>query len=108
MAPKAVTTPIAIQVTQTVGEIPSLAAVLAIAGGVLVAISIQSLLKWAKITDWRAFGLAAGTAGSGIGAAHAISFDEIAGAFAALAVGLNGLLTALIVPTLVHLWPHFR
>lgn len=108
MAPKAVTTPIAIEVTQTVGGIPSLAAVLAIAGGVLVAISIQSLLKWAKITDWRAFGLAAGTAGSGIGAAHAISFDEIAGAFAALAIGLNGLLTALIVPTLVHFWPHFR
>jgi len=89
MAPKAVTTPIAIEVTQTVGGIPSLAAVLAIAGGVLVAISIQSLLKWAKITDWRAFGLAAGTAGSGIGAAHAISFDEIAGTFAALAIGLT-------------------
>ena len=108
MAPKAVTTPIAIEVTQTVGGIPSLGAVLAIASGVLVAISIQSLLRWAKITDWRAFGLAAGTVGSGIGAAHAISFDEIAGAFAALAIGLNGLLTALMVPTLVHFWPHFR
>jgi len=33
MAPKAVTTPVAIEVTQTVGGIPSLAAVLAIAGG---------------------------------------------------------------------------
>jgi hypothetical protein len=53
-APKAVTTPIAIEVTQTVGGIPSLAAVLAITSGVLVAISIQSLLRWAKITDWRA------------------------------------------------------
>src|ERR1700737_3464995 len=59
MAPKAVTTPIAIEVTQTVGGIPSLGAVLAIASGVLVAISIQSLLRWAKITDWRGCGLGA-------------------------------------------------
>jgi len=108
MAPKAVTTPIAIEVTQTVGGIPSLAAVLAIASGVLVAISIQSLLRRAKITDWRAFGLAAGTVGSGIGAAHAISLHERAGAFAALAIGLNGLLTALLVPILVHFWPYFK
>jgi putative effector of murein hydrolase len=108
MAPKAVTTPIAIEVTQTVGGIPSLTAVLAIASGVLVAISIQSLLRRAKITDWRAFGLAAGTVGSGVGAAHAISLNERAGAFAALAIGLNGLLTTLTVPMLVHFWPYFK
>jgi hypothetical protein len=48
---------------------------------------------------------AACTVGSGIGAAHALGFHEIAGAFAGLAIALNGLLTALVVPLLVNFWP---
>ena len=105
MAPKAVTTPIAINIAQTTGGIPSLSAVFAIGGGIVVAMSIKWLLDWTRITDTRVFGFAAGTAGSGIGAAHALSFSELAGAFAALAVGFNGLLTPLIVPALEHFWP---
>jgi putative effector of murein hydrolase len=105
MAPKAVTTPIAINVAQTIGGTPSLAAVFAISGGILVAISIKCLLDCTRITDVHVFGFAAGTAGSGIGAAHALSLHELAGAFAALAVGFNGLLTPLIVSALAHFWP---
>jgi putative effector of murein hydrolase len=105
MAPKAVTTPIAINIAQTTGGIPSLCAVFAISGGILVAISIRWLLDWTRITDVRVFGFAAGAAGSGIGAAHALSLCDLAGAFAALAVGFNGLLTPLIVPALEHFWP---
>ena len=105
MAPKAVTSPIAIDVAQTVGGIPALAAVLAISSGILVAILIQPLLPWIKTKDAHVFGLAAGTVGSGIGAAHAIQFHEIAGAFAGVAIALNGLLTALVVPLLVNFWP---
>jgi putative effector of murein hydrolase len=104
MAPKAVTTPIAINIAQTVGGIPSLCAALAISGGILVAISIKWVLSWAGITDVRTFGFAAGMAGSGIGAAHALAFSELAGAFGALAVGFNGLVTPLIVLTIAHIW----
>ena len=105
MAPKAVTSPIAIEVAQTVGGIPALTAVLAISSGILVAILIQPLLPWVKAHHAHVFGLAAGTVGSGIGAAHAIQFHEIAGAFAGIAIALNGLLTALVVPLLVYYWP---
>jgi putative effector of murein hydrolase len=105
MAPKAVTTPIAINVAQTAGGIPSLSAALAITGGILVAITINRIFSLAGITDARTFGFAAGTAGSGIGAAHALSFSELAGAFGALAVGFNGLVTPLIVLVLAHIWP---
>jgi putative effector of murein hydrolase len=105
MAPKAVTTPIAINIAQTTGGIPSLCAVFAIGGGILVAISVKWLFDRSRITDARVFGFAAGAAGSGIGAAHALSFCELAGAFAALAVGFNGLLTPLIVLALSHFWP---
>ena len=107
MAPKAATTPIAMDVSRTFGGIPSLTAVLAISGGILVAIFIRPILKCMKIEDWRAFGLAAGTAGSGIGAARAIPLHETAGAFAGLAIGLNGLITALLVPIAIHLWSKF-
>jgi putative effector of murein hydrolase len=105
MAPKAATTPIAIGVSQSLGGIPSLSAVLAIASGILAAVSLEFLLGFVKVRDWRLLGLAAGTAGSGIGAARAISLHETAGAFAGLAVALNGLTTALVVPVLVHFWP---
>jgi putative effector of murein hydrolase len=105
MAPKAVTTPIAINIAQAAGGIPSLSAALAITSGILVAISINWIFRLAGITDARIYGFAAGTAGSGIGAAHALSFCELAGAFGALAVGFNGLATPLIVLTLAQIWP---
>ena len=108
MMPKAATTPIAIGVAQNIGGIPSLTAVLAIAGGVIAAVFIQKLMSWFRIKDWRACGLAAGTAGSGIGAAQVIPLHDIAGAFAGVAIGLNGLMTSILVPLLVHLWPAAR
>ena len=69
MAPKSITTPIAIGVSQRISGDPSLAAVFAIIGGVLVAVMIEPLLR---ITDSASKGLAAGIAGSGIGAAQVI------------------------------------
>jgi putative effector of murein hydrolase len=102
MAPKAVTSPIAIDVAQAVGGIPALSAILAITSGIVVATFIQPLLPWVKIGDAHVFGLAAGNVGSGIGAAQAIRFNELAGAFASVAIALNGLLTALVVPVLVN------
>lgn len=105
MMPKAATTPIAIGVAQTIGGLPSLTAVLAIAGGVIAAVSIQKTMALLKIKDWRAYGLAAGTAGSGIGTAQVVPLHDLAGAFAGVAIGLNGLMTSILVPFLLHLWP---
>jgi putative effector of murein hydrolase len=98
MAPKAVTTPIAMAVSQQIGGLPALTAALAILGGILAAIVGQHMLGRLKISDWRAHGLAAGVAGSGVAAAQVAAKSEIGAAFAALGVALNGLLTALIAP----------
>lgn len=103
MAPKSVTTPIAMAVAQNLGGLPPVTASLAIAGGIIVAIASTPILGWCRIRDWRAHGLAAGTAGSGVGAAHAIRLHETAGAFAGLAVGLNGLVTALLAAPIARL-----
>jgi putative effector of murein hydrolase len=62
------------------------------------------MLHGLKVRDWRAHGLAAGLAGSAVAAAQVAARNELGAAFAALGIGLNGLLTALLVPVLVALW----
>jgi putative effector of murein hydrolase len=105
MAPKAVTTPIALSLSQEIGGVPALTAALAIAGGIIAAIVGQTVLRWLRVDDWRAHGLAAGVAGSGVAAAQVAPMSGLAAAFAALGIGLNGLLTAALVPLVAMLWP---
>ena len=105
MAPKAVTTPIAMVVAREVGGIPALTAALAILGGIVAAVLGEPILRGLRIGDWRAHGLAAGLAGSGVAAAQVARRDPLAAAFAALGIGLNGVLTALLVPLLASLVP---
>ncbi|MBO1326678.1 LrgB family protein [Acetobacter sp. TBRC 12305] len=104
MAPKAVTTPIAMAVSEQIGGVPALTAALAILGGILAAIIGRQMLRQFQIEDLRAHGLAAGVAGSGIAAAQIAAIDETGAAFAALGIGLNGVLTAIFVPVLIALW----
>ncbi|NIR58750.1 MAG: LrgB family protein, partial [Gammaproteobacteria bacterium] len=57
-----------------------------------------------RIRDWRARGFAIGVAAHGIGTARALQLNEVAGAFASLAMGLNGLATAILLPLLIRLF----
>jgi putative effector of murein hydrolase len=104
MAPKAVTTPIAMAVSQDIGGLPTLTAAFAILGGIIAAVAGERLLQSLSIKDRRSHGLAAGVAGSGIAAAQVARRGELAAAFAALGIGFNGLITALLGPLLVLLW----
>ncbi len=107
MLPKSLTTPIAIGVAGSIGGLPSLAAVLAIAGGILVAVGLDPVLGALRVTGPAARGLAAGTAGSGIGASRVIPQHPMAAAFAGVAIGANGLLTAVLAPLLARLLRHW-
>lgn len=102
MLPKSLTTPIAIGVSQAVGGVPSLTAVLAIAGGILVAIGIDPVLRMTRVQDPGPRGLGAGTAGSGIGASRVIPEHPVAAAFAGVAIGANGFFTAVLAPVVAH------
>lgn len=104
MAPKAATTPIAAAVSSQIGGVPALTAALAILGGILAAVVGRQMLIALKIDDWRAHGLAAGIAGSGVAAAQVAARSELGAAFAALGIGLNGVVIALVTPMLVQLW----
>ena len=101
LAPKSVTTPIAMAVAERLGGLPSLTAVLVIATGILGAASARFLFNWLRIEDHAVRGFAIGLASHGIGTARALQVSEQAGAFAALAMGLNGLVTAVSLPWLL-------
>jgi len=103
LAPKSVTTPIAMGVSDAIGGLPSLTAVLVILTGILGAVLATGTLNLLGVRDWRARGFAIGLAAHGIGTARALSLNEVAGAFASLAMGLNGLATAILVPLLLRL-----
>ena len=87
-------------ITERLGGLPSLTAVLVILTGILGAMLGPILLDLLRIRDKRARGLALGTASHGIGTARALQISEVAGAFAGLAMGVNALVTALLLPLL--------
>lgn len=97
LAPKSVTAPIAMELSRSLGGLPSLAAVLVIATGITGAIIVTPLMNALKIRNYAARGFAAGVASHGIGTARAFQVSEIAGTFAGIAMGLNGALTSLLV-----------
>ncbi|MDF1609009.1 LrgB family protein [Hoeflea sp. YIM 152468] len=100
LAPKSVTAPVAMGITEQLDGLPSLTAVLVILTGILGAVLGPPLLSLIGVTDWRARGLALGTASHGIGTARALQSNELAGAFSGLAMGLNALATAILLPVL--------
>lgn len=103
VAPKSVTTPIAMGISEQIGGLPSLTAVVVVLTGITGAVGGDFILNLLRIKDDNARGMALGVASHGIGTAHAIQKSRMAGAFSALAMALNGLFTALLLPVLVHL-----
>ncbi|MCE1238409.1 MAG: LrgB family protein [Azonexaceae bacterium] len=100
LAPKSVTTPIAMGIAERIGGLPSLTAVMVIFTGVLGAIVGRQVFDLMRVRDQAIRGFAMGVASHGIGTARAFQENEQSGAFAALAMGLNGLLTALLLPVI--------
>ncbi len=103
LAPKSVTAPVAMGIAEQLGGLPSLTAVVVIATGILGAMLGPLVLDWVGVKLPAARGLALGTASHGIGTARALQVDQVAGAFAGLAMGLNALATALVLP-LIWRW----
>lgn len=103
MAPKSVTTPIAMGISEKIGGLPSLTAVLVIATGIIGAIIARGILNLMKISDHGVRGFALGVTAHGIGTARAFQVSEQMGAFSGLAMGVSGVLTALLLPLALKL-----
>ena len=103
LAPKSVTAPIAMGIAEQIGGVAALAAVFAVATGIIGAALGKYVLDAVRVHDWRARGFALGLAAHGIGTARAFQVNAEAGTYAGLAFGLHGALAAFVLPLLWRL-----
>ena len=108
LLPKSVTAPVAMGIAEKIGGIPALAAVFAVVTGLVGALFGKYLFDALRIPTlddgWAIRGFALGTAAHGIGAARALQVNVDAGAYAALALGIQVVLASLLMPFLVPLF----
>ncbi|HTI02439.1 MAG TPA: LrgB family protein [Acidisoma sp.] len=97
IAPRALTTPVAMSMAHVLGGVPSLAAAIVLFAGVIGAMAATPLFNVLKIRDYRARGFAIGVAAHGFGTARAFQVDPTAGAFASLGMALNAIVTCVLL-----------
>lgn len=100
LQPKSVTTPIAMGIAEKAGGIPSLTAVIVVAVGIFGSIVGPFVMKVLGIESRIAKGLALGASSHGLGTSVAIQIGAIEGALSGLAIGLMGIMTAILVPVI--------
>jgi putative effector of murein hydrolase len=98
---KSVTAPIAMGVAERIGASPTLTAVFAVSTGILGAVLARFVLDFVGSREWWQRGFALGVASHGIGTSRAFSVDPEAGTYASIAMGLHGVLGAILIPVLV-------
>ena len=103
MAPKSVTIPIAMGITEKIGGLPTLTVVMVMLTGVFGAGIAQYIFRWMKIDDDTTCGFALGATAHGVGTARAFQVSEEMGAFSGLAMGMCGILTAFLLPLALRL-----
>lgn len=101
IGPKSATTPIAMSIAEKIGGIPAVAAAIVILTGAFGALVARYLFNWMHISSPEIRGFALGLAAHGIGTARGFQVSKEIGTFAGLGMGLNGILTALLAPSLV-------
>jgi putative effector of murein hydrolase len=101
MYAKSVTAPIAMGVAERIHASPTLTAVFAVITGILGAILARYVLDAVGSKPWWQRGFALGVAAHGIGTSRAFSVNPEAGSYSSLAMGLHGILGAVLIPLLV-------
>ncbi len=105
MYAKSVTAPIAMGIAERIQVSPTLTAVFTVITGMLGAILAPYILNALNVKPWWIRGTAIGVGAHGLGITRAFSVNEEAGTFASMAMGLNGVLSAIVLPfvyTLLH------
>lgn len=102
LVPKSMTAPVAMGVAEAIGGVPALAAVISVVTGMVGALSAKYVFDAMRLPrtaqGWPVRGYALGTAAHGIGAARALQVNADAGAFAGVALGMQVILAAVIIP----------
>lgn len=104
LVPKSVTAPIAMGISEKIGGLPSLTAVMCMGTGVIGVLSAKYILNFFRITDHGVRGFSVGVAAHGLGIARAFQVSEEAGAFAGVAMALTALMSSIVFPLMLWLF----
>lgn len=107
LATKSVTTPIAMEVTGSLGGIPSLTAAVVVSVSIFGGIIGFGVMRWSHVHSPMAQGLSMGTAAHAVGSSRAFGISDRYGAFASLGLTLNGIFTAILTPSILHIIGYF-
>lgn len=97
LIPKSVTTPIGVQLSAALGGLTPVTAIAIVLTGLIGAVLLPAFLRLVHVTDPVTVGIAIGTASHAVGTSRAIELGETEGAMSGLAIGVAGLMTALLV-----------
>jgi len=103
LLPRSVTAPIAMGISEIIGGIPSLTAIITLITGIIGASLGVFVFDLMKLKKMEARGFSLGLASHGVGTARAMGRDKNAGVFAAVGMGLSGLITSIIIPLFLKL-----
>lgn len=101
IAPKSITTPVAMGISQALGGDPTLTVAIVMVTAISGILFISPLMNVLRIHDQRARGLATGITCHGLGTAHSLSESALAGSFSGIGMGMSSLITAVFVPLLL-------
>ena len=101
--PKSVTTAMAEGITEKLQGLTTVTVVVVVATGILTSVIGPTLLKWLKIEDPVATGLALGGTGHAVGTGTAFRYGAVAGAMGGLAIGVTGILYVFVSPIVANL-----
>ena len=103
LAPKSVSTPIAIEISGQLGGIPALTSAIVVIVGMIGAVSGLKMMDIGRIKSPVSKSLSMGTAAHVIGTNRISEYGERYGAYATLGLILNGILTAFLAAPLVDM-----
>lgn len=101
LTPKSVTTPVAMDIADTIGGAPPLAAVFVMVAGIGGAVVGPFLFKWLRIESSLAKGIGMGTASHAIGTAKAMENSQEEGAVSSVAMTISAVVVSVITPLFI-------
>lgn len=103
LAPKSVTAPVGMAISEQIGGLPSLTAALVVVTGIIGAVIGSKLFDLMGIRDDSVKGIAMGMTSHGIGTARAFQVSAQMGAFSGLAMALSAFLYSVFLPWLLSI-----
>ncbi|MBU3107446.1 LrgB family protein [Clostridium gasigenes] len=103
LVPKSVTTPIGVEISNSLGGVKSITIVAIVLTGIVGAIIAPIVSKVLKIKSEVAIGIGIGAASHAVGTSKAFEMGEIQGAMSSISIGIAGLITVFLSPLIYML-----